>query len=342
VSRRGTWALAAIGIIALAVLAAAPTVGPVPVGIGRMIEALVRPETADPLAVQIVRLRLARVLLGFVVGGGLAVAGAAFQTLLANPLATPYTLGIAAAGSFGAFLSLAVPAMAALGVAGSVPVQAMVWAGVELAVLTLLSRRARWGSTGLILAGVTLNFLFASGVVLLRLVADPYRLQAMDRWLMGGLDVVGWRAPATAAVLGLPAVLLLIAMAPSLDQLIFGDALAHGRGVRVARVRGVTLLAGAWVTAACVSQAGPVAFVGLLAPHAVRLLLGAGHRRGLPASFLLGGAFLVACDAGARTIPLLGHGAELPVGVLTALIGGPVFLILLTRGGGSASQHLHR
>ncbi len=330
--------VASIAALAVVVLVTAPAVGPVPLGIGRLFEALLRPEAADPLAVQIVRLRLARVLLGFVVGGGLAVAGAAFQTLLANPLATPYTLGVAAAGSFGAFLALAVPPMAALGIVGGVPVQAMVWAGAELAVLSALSRRARWGATGLILAGVTLNFLFASGVVLLRLIADPYRLQAMDRWLMGGLDVVGWRAPATAALLGLPAVVVLIAAAPALDQLVFGDALAHGRGVAVGRVRGVTLLAGAWVTAACVAQAGPVAFVGLLAPHAVRLLLGAGHRRGLPASFLLGGAFLVACDAAARSIPLLGGGAELPVGVITALLGGPVFLLLLARGGGGAAS----
>lgn len=331
--RRRRLALPLLLLAALAVIVLAPLAGPVGIGWRQVVEAVFHPAAADPVSVQIVHLRLARLALGLVTGAALAVAGAAFQTLLENPLATPYTLGIAAGGSFGAFLALAVPAVGAVGIAGSLPVQAMLWAGLELAVLTGLARRARWGSTGLILAGVTLNFLFAAGTIFLRLVADPYRLQAMDRWLMGGLDVVGWRPPATAAALALPGLVLLIAMAPALDQLAYGSAVAHGRGVAVTRVRGATLVAGAWVTAACVAQAGPIAFVGLLVPHGVRLLTGPGHRRVLPVSLVVGGAFLVGCDAVARSLSILGRGAELPVGVVTALAGGPVFLVLLARNG---------
>ncbi len=329
------WRLAPAAALAaaLAAVLAALLVGPVHLGLGQVLDAAFHPAAADPVAVQIVHLRLARIALGLVTGAALAVAGAAFQTLLENPLATPYTLGVAAGGAFGAFLALAVPWMGALGAAGSVPVQALLWAGIELAVLAALTRRARWGSTGLILAGVTLNFLFAAATLFLRLLADPFRLQAMDRWLMGGLGVVGWRPPATAALLAAPGIVLLLAVAPALDQLAYGDAVAHGRGVAVTRIRVLTLVAGAWVTAACVAQAGPIAFVGLLVPHGVRLLVGPGHRRILPVSLVAGGAFLVACDAVARSLSILGRGAELPVGVVTALAGGPVFLVLLARNG---------
>ncbi len=323
---------AALAILAvLVVLLAAVTVGTVPVPPGKALRAVVAPRSVDPATARIVALRLARAALGLVVGAGLAVAGAAFQTLLANPLATPYTVGVAAAGSFGAFLALAVPALAVLGPLGSAPAQALLWAGAELLLVAGLARRARWGPTTLILAGVTCSFLFGAGVMLLRLVADPYRLHGMERWLLGSLAVVGVRPAAEAAVLVAPGVAVLLALAPALDQLAFGERLAHARGVPVTVVRPAVLLAGAWITAACVAQAGPVAFVGLVVPHGVRRLAGAAHRRVLPLAALGGGAFLVAADTLARAVPLLGRGAELPVGAVTALAGGPVFLALLAR-----------
>ncbi len=324
-------------MVALAVVAAAPLVGSTRLPAAEVWGAVLHPSAADPVTARIVALRLVRVALGFVVGGCLAVAGGAFQTLLGNPLATPYTLGVASAGAFGAFLGLAVPAMSGLGALGSAPVQALLWCALDLAVLTALARRAHWGPTALVLGGVTMSFLFAAGTMLLRLLSDPFRLQAMDRWLMGGLEVVGWEVPAALAAQAAPGLLVLLLAAPALDQLAFGDQAAHGRGVPVARVRLLVLAAGVWVTAAAVARVGPIAFVGLLVPHGVRLLLGPGHRRVLPASLLLGGAFLVACDAAARAIPLLGRGAELPVGVLTALVGGPLFLGLLARNGKRAA-----
>jgi len=216
-------------------------------------------------------------------------------------------------------------------------VQALLWAGLELTLLAAMARRARWGPTALVLAGVTLSFLFAGATLLVRLVASPFRLMAMERWLMGSLDVVGWSPVGTTALLALPAALVLAASAPVLDQLALGTGVAHGRGVPIRRWQLIVLAAGAWLTAAVVSRVGPVAFVGLVVPHAVRSVFGAGHRRVLPAAALAGGAGLVLCDTLARTLALPG-GGEIPVGVITALIGGPVFLALLSRRFGSPTQ----
>ncbi|NOZ94659.1 MAG: iron ABC transporter permease [Acidobacteria bacterium] len=336
-SRGGRLVWTALVLLALAVPLAAPLLGPVHLAPHQLLDAVLHPATADPLAVQILGLRLPRTVLAFLAGACLAVAGAAFQTLLGNPLATPYTVGVASAGSFGAFLALAFPSLALLGPLGSVPVQALLWASLELVFLVALARRAQWGPTALVLAGVTLNFLFAGATLLVRLVASPFRLAAMERWLMGSLDVVGWTPVVTTAFLALPALLVLGASAPVLDQLALGPGMAHGRGVSVRRWQPVILAAGAWVTAAIVARTGPIAFVGLVVPHAVRAVFGAAHRRVFTAGALAGGAGLVLCDTLARTLSLPG-GGEIPVGVLTALIGGPVFLLLLSRRFGTTPR----
>ncbi len=336
-SRGGRTAWAALVLLAVAVPLAAPLLGPVHLAPQQLLGALLHPAGADPLALQILGLRLPRTALAFLAGACLAVAGAAFQTLLGNPLATPYTVGVASAGSFGAFLALAFPSLALLGPLGSVPVQALLWAGLELAFLAALARRARWGPTALVLAGVTLNFLFAGATLLVRLVATPFRLMAMERWLMGSLDVVGWTPVGTTAMLALPALLVLGASAPVLDQLALGPGMAHGRGISIRRWQPIILAAGAWLTAAIVARTGPVAFVGLVVPHAVRAIFGAAHRRVFAAGALAGGAGLVLCDTLARTLALPG-GGEVPVGVITALIGGPVFLALLSRRFGSPTR----
>lgn len=329
--RRGGAAGWAVLLTAAAVvLLTAPLVGSVRLAPGALLDAALHPGSADPLALRLLALRLPRVVLGLVVGGFLALAGAAFQTLLGNPLATPYTVGVAAAGSFGAFVALAAETWRFLGPLGSAPALALLFATLELTALAGLARRARWGRTGLILAGVTFNFLFGGAILLVRLLAEPFTLQAMDRWLMGGLEVVGWAPVVEVVLLGTPAAAILVAAAGVLDQLALGDAVAHGRGVAVGRWRALVLAAGAWLTAAVVAQAGPIAFVGLVVPHGVRAVLGASHGRVLPASLLAGGAALVAADTVARFVTLPG-GGELPVGLVTALVGGPVFLALLSR-----------
>lgn len=278
---------------------------------------------------RIFELRLARVALAFLAGGALACAGAVLQTLLRNGLATPFTLGVASAGSFGAFLVLAFPAAwfaTQLGATFS----ALAFALGSLALVLTLARRSQ-RVDGLLLAGITLNFLFGAGVMLVRYLADPLRLAAMERWMLGSVEALH---PSEAFLLlpwvATPLVLLLL-LAKELDQLAFDEEMAAARGVSVARVRNLGLFAAGLLTAAVVARTGPIGFVGLLVPHAVRFGTGLRHRSLLIGCFLAGGTLLVLADLLARSIGVGGRSSELPVGILTALVGGPCFLVLLLR-----------
>jgi iron complex transport system permease protein len=261
------------------------------------------------------------------------VAGAAFQGLFRNPLATPYTSGVVAAASLGAAAVILCPGIT-LGVVGHLGVGAAALAAalLETGLLALLAlRTAGLHMEGILLAGITFNFLATALLLLLRaLTAAPLQLLYLDRWLMGGLDVVGWEwLPLTPlAAVGVAA---LLSHTPSLDQLALGHDLAASRGVRVERSTVGILLAASLVTAALVATTGPIGFVGLLVPNGVRRLLGAGHLRLLIGSLLVGGGFLVLCDGAVRLLAAGSAGGELPVGVLTALLGGPLFLGLLLR-----------
>ena len=319
-------------IAAVVVLAVAPWWGRIEIDpVGGLAAWLAGESTVDA---RILALRLPRIVAGFVAGATLAVAGAAFQTLLRNALATPYTLGISFAGAFGAFLALSVPALAVgFGPLRSVTVLALGFALLNvLALERLARRRVGLGAHELLLAGVTLNFVFGAAILLVRFLADPLRLRAMDRWMMGGLQIGSWDELVALPFIVLPALALVLRAAPALDQLALGEEMAAARGVDVPRVQRRVLVAASLGTAAVVAVTGPIGFVGLLAPHAVRALIGAGHRALLPGSMLVGGTFLVVADGAARSITLLGRGSELPVGVLTALLGGPAFLALLLRG----------
>ncbi len=286
---------------------------------------------------RILALRLPRVLFGFCCGAALAVAGAAFQTLLRNPLASPYTLGVSSAASFGAFLTAAVAGAGAAAMGGQAArVVALVFALLETAIVLALARRSP-RSDGLILAGVTLSFLFGAGIVFLRHLASPFDLAVMERWTLGALDVVSF-APLLGLLPWLAAAGLLLAWrAPALDQLAFDDDLARARGVPVGRVRRETVFAAAALAAAVVAHTGPIGFVGLLVPHAVRPFTGMRHALLLPCCALAGGALLVASDTLARSLSVLGRGSELPVGAVTAALGAPLFLALLLRGRASGT-----
>jgi iron complex transport system permease protein len=153
----------------------------------------------------------------------------------------------------------------------------------------------------------------------------------MDHWMMGSLQVGSFTELAPMPLLLFPGLALLLLQARSLDQLALGEELAAARGVRVGRTQRITLIAGSLVTAAIVAVTGPIGFVGLLGPHAARRIVGPMHLPLLPASFLVGGGLLVLADIAARSLGVLGRGAELPVGVLTAMFGAPLFLLLLLR-----------
>jgi iron complex transport system permease protein len=328
-----TWLL----LFSLVAAGVAPLLGPTPIAPLAALQAgwahLTGQPISDPVVVQILALRLPRVCLGWFAGAGLAVAGAAFQGLFRNPLATPYTSGVVAAASLGAAGVILCPGMT-FGVAGSLGVgaAALIAALIETGLLALLALRSGGlHMEGILLAGITFNFLATALLLLLRaLTAAPLQLLYLDRWLMGGLDVVGWDwlPLIPAAVAG---VAVLLVFAPALDQLALSHDLAASRGVRVGRTTAGTLLAAALVTAAVVAAVGPIGFVGLLVPNGVRRLLGAGHPRLLLGSSFVGAGFLVLCDGAVRLLSAGRAGGELPVGVLTALLGGPLFLILLVR-----------
>ncbi len=276
--------------------------------------------------------RLPRVLLGLLAGGGLALAGAAFQALLRNPLATPFTLGVSGASALGASLALWIPALSARWGPFSGPALAA-WA-FALAEVALVDRLARSRGKGLrmetlLLAGVTLGLICSAAILGIRYVVSPDLLVEMDRWLMGGLSVGGWSEPASVLPLLLPSSAALLLLARDFNHLAFGEETARSRGVDPGRLRRKAFLAGSLATASVVSVTGPIGFVGLLVPHALRLLTGPDHRSLLPCSFLAGGALLAWCDTLARTAAAP---TEIPVGLFTALLGGPLFLWLLLKG----------
>jgi iron complex transport system permease protein len=318
-------------VAAIAIALVAPALGRVGIDYPAAIADLVAGR--DSAAARVLELRLPRVLLGMAAGGALAVVGACFQTLLRNSLATPYTLGVSFAGALGAFLALSVPILQfRFGPVSSVALLAFVFAAAQVMTLDRISRRQHALSTNeLLLAGVTLNFVLAAAIMLVRFLADPLRLRAMDRWMMGGLQVAGFGKLQILPWILIPALALLFLRAGDLDQLAIGEEVARSRGVLTERTKRIVLLAGSAVVASLVAITGPIGFVGLLVPHAARRLFGPSHPVLLHACFWLGGAFLVVADAIARALTLAGRGSELPVGVLTALAGGPLFLMLLLR-----------
>ncbi len=277
----------------------------------------------------LLHLRLPRVLLAFLAGGGLAVAGMVYQALFRNPLATPYTLGLASGASLGA----AMVTLFGLGVglAGGLSVAGAMGGALATMGLVLLVGRAAGGLTqhSLLLAGVALNFICGSLVMLAQYLADYTQTFRLLRWLMGSITAPGTVQLIFTALLVLGGSVVLLLHHRELDLLCTGEELAASRGVNLRRVRRVVLGTSALIVGAVVAVCGPIAFVGMMVPHILRLLLGPTHARLGAWVFPAGGLFLVACDTLARS--LLAP-AEMPVGILTALLGGPFFLFLLIRG----------
>ena len=276
----------------------------------------------------LLELRLPRVLLAALVGGALAVAGVAFQALLRNPLAEPYLLGISGGGSFGAVL-----AIVALGGSAGPPLDCVrpACAGCLAAlgiVYVAATRRGSLHPATLLLAGVVTNAFFLAALACVQYAATPEEAQAILRWVMGGLS---GQAPGDLPLLAVVAPAgagYLLYESRRMDVLAFGEATARSLGVDVPALRRRVFVLTSLLTAACVAVSGPIGFVGLLVPHGVRLVVGSGHRVLVPAAFLAGAAFLPAADALARVVVAPG---ELPVGIVTAVVGAPAFVALLLR-----------
>jgi iron complex transport system permease protein len=275
------------------------------------------------------RLRLPRVLMGLTIGASLSVTGASLQALFRNPLADPYTLGISGGGALGASVAIALGWGAR--VAGVPLVFLASFAGAILAA-TLVRTIARTGAVilpgALLLSGVVVNLVSLAAVLTIQYVADPNSSLEILRWMVGSLDVIGMAPVGYMLVLLVPSWLALLALSRQLNLLAIDEDTAATLGVNVRRVEMVVHTICSLIVGVTVAMGGAIGFVGLIVPHAVRLMFGEDLRIVLPGSLLLGAAFLVLADAlGRSALP----SGELPVGAITGLLGGPAFLWLLRR-----------
>lgn len=315
--------LAWLPVVAVFTVTAAVALGP------RGVVSSVLPD--DPIETRILtEVRLPRVTLGFLAGAALATAGMAFQALFRNALATPYTLGVSAGASLGAAIYVhlgitaslvGIPGYAFAALAGALLSIALVY-GVALAT-------SGFSSSTLLLAGVAISFLFTSVILAIQYIGDVTTSFRIGRWLLGGLEVVGFIPVVHVLPFAVLGIGILLAISRDLDLLVGGEESAATRGVSVATVKHLIFAAASLMVGGVVATCGPIGFVGLVVPHIGRIIVGPRHRRLGPFSVLAGGTFLVACDTVGRTVvaPI-----EIPVGIITALIGGPFFLAMLIQG----------
>ena len=283
----------------------------------------------DPVRRQILlEIRLPRALLGVLVGGGLALAGSVFQALLRNPLAEPYILGISGGSAAGAVLVLSL-GLAAL---SSVALPMAAFAGALVAVFLVFKVAAaadrRLDVRVLLLAGVVVGSFFTAVIALTLSLSEAQAVRSAVLWMMGSLAGATWKSVGVVAAYTLPSALVLLTLARSLNLMSIGEETAGYLGTDVERVKRVAYGVASLITAAGVAVAGIIGFVGLIVPHTLRLIVGSDQRRLLPLSFLAGAAFLTLADLGAR---LILDPTEIPIGVVTAFLGVPLFLVLLRR-----------
>lgn len=316
-----------LGLVTAAALVAAVAVGPVSLPPGQVLDAVLG--RADATASTIVRgIRVPRAALAALVGAALSLSGASFQALLRNPLAEPYILGVSGGAAVGA-VSAVVLGWTAAG-AWVLPAAAF---GGALGAIVVVLRIAAAGGLGLdtrvlLLAGVVAGAFFNATIFFLLTFAEAETFRSAVFWMMGSLSGADWTAVGVVGAALLPAALLLTGLARSLNLLAVGEETALFLGTRVELVKWLVYLTASLLVAAAVAVSGAIGFVGLIVPHAIRLLWGSDHRFLLPASLLLGAAFLALADTLARTAAAP---SEIPVGVITALVGVPVFILLLVR-----------
>jgi iron complex transport system permease protein len=320
--------LVGLGLLLAVTLAVGLVSGPSTLGVVEVGRALTGDSAGDAAADIVLRVRLPRVALAALVGAALAVAGVLFQALLRNPLADPFVLGVSGGAAVGGIAALSLGAALGFG-RSAVPPAAFAGAvATTLVLYAVAGVRGRVSPTHLLLTGVVFNAFASAAIVFLASLAGLSEGASIFLWLIGSLsatriDVAGWVAVFLAGGLGVALV-----SARSLNLLALGEESAEQLGLDVGRQQRWILVATSLMVGAAVSVAGLVGFVGLIIPHLLRLAFGPDHRLLVPAAALGGAAFLVLCDTLART--LLG-GRELPVGAITALVGGPLFLYLLRR-----------
>lgn len=323
-ARRLTITLSVLLLLTVVMIVAATAIGSEHVSLDAIIKIItgraahVTPEERVIFA----EIRLPRVLMAVIVGAALSVAGAAYQALLRNPLADPYILGVSTGAALGAIAAI----VFAESLAVSRPLAAFVGAVLTLTVVSVLGRNRQGGSERLILAGVIVNA-FLSSLVIFLVTESGSRQRSVISWLVGYLGGEPGLLPIVAAFI-CAGILIIFANARSLNLLMMGEEEALALGVEVRRIKIVVYLAASLITGAAVAVSGVIGFVGLIIPHAIRLAGGSDNRLVVPASALVGGAFLLVADTVARTVIAP---RELHIGVITALIGAPAFIYLLRR-----------
>lgn len=272
------------------------------------------------------KVRLPRTLAAALVGAALAGAGTAFQAVLRNPLAEPFTLGVSSGASLAAVIAIRLGVESFAGTAG---VGAAAVIGALLAV-ALVWQLGRVGSTlpaaTLVLAGVTVSMFFSAASLMVQYTADFAEVSRMLRWMMGGLEWTQMSTVVRSAPVMAVGALVLLWLGRDLNALAAGHEAAASVGVAVGRTQTLAFAAGSLLVGTSIAIAGPIGFVGLIVPHALRAIVGPDHRVMLPASMFGGAALVVVCDTIARVL------GQVPVGIVTALLGGPFFLLLLVRG----------
>jgi iron complex transport system permease protein len=327
---RSATVIAGLAAALLLAVVAATSFGAVALGPGQVVSAITRAlagGTLVPAEALVIELRLPRVVMAALVGMCLAAAGVLYQALFRNPLADPYILGVSSGAGLGAALAFVVGGSGAVALVAP-PVAAFVLAlGTIVLVAGLATRRGVMQTLSLLLAGVAVSYTLAA-LTSFVLVLQRQQLSRVVFWMMGGLQGATWpQCAVVAAMLG-AGLAVPLARTRELDIMLLGDERAGELGVDVERTKRLILASASLMVSAAVSVSGLIGFVGLMTPHAVRLLLGPDHRLLIPASVLGGGIVMVLADLLARVVlaPV-----ELPVGIITALLGGPLFVWLLVR-----------
>jgi len=331
-ARRRWWVLSGLLVSAAVVIVFSSRFGAVSISGGEMLAVLWHvittgrmDDTGGTAAVILLDVRLPRVLMGFVVGGTLAAVGVVLQALLRNALADPYVLGVSSGAALGAAVAvllgigaLVVPMLPLFGFAGGLAAMALIY--------RLAQSHGRLPIHSLLLAGVILNAVLTAVIMFITSIMDPARSAGLMAWLMGSLTAQGWTGVMGIVLYVTVGVGCLLYYAPVLNLLTQGEETARSLGIDTERTKKQLFLLSALLTGAVVSVSGMIGFVGMVIPHMVRMAAGSDHRLLMPASVLVGGMFLVLSDTVARTALAP---AEIPVGVVTALAGGPFFLYLL-------------
>ncbi len=304
--------------------------GPSSLPMDRVLRGLFEPSALSPAESAIVwQIRLPYALMAALVGVALALSGAEMQTVLNNPLASPFTLGVSSAASFGASLAIVFGVGLAAAPQGLLTtLNAFVFALGSVLLLQVLARAQRGGVQSIVLFGIALVFAFNAATALVQFVSSPEALQQLVFWTMGSLSRATWNAVAIMGAVVLLVTPFSLLAARSLTALRLGEDRAMSFGVDAGRLRFMSLLRASLLSAAAVAFVGVVGFIGLVAPHIARLLVGEDHRIFLPASLLSGALLMSLASTASKTLV---PGALLPVGIVTAVIGVPVFLVLILR-----------